>query len=291
MAAGAVTNLLEDSLAADLAAAGRLDHAMIDRFCVLAKYVESCGADAILFTCSAFGTAIEAARAAVKIPVLKPNEAMMEEAIATGPRIALLATFEPSLPSMKAELEQLAAARNAKLEIATRAVPSALTALQAGDDAGHDTQIAAAAAELGDCDALLLCQFSMASAAERIPVAPRPQRIHQPLLGGRALEAVAARIKRYEGGSHDRRIGDIVAAFALSGIGRRRERAAVPEQDRAFRGARLWPAARPTSRAACSAKNSASASASNSSSTTAAAPTATSASNSPPKRRPTATPS
>ena len=35
--------------------------------------------------------------------------------------------------------------------------------------AGHDKQIAAAAAEIGDCDALLLCQFSMASAAERIP--------------------------------------------------------------------------------------------------------------------------
>jgi Asp/Glu/hydantoin racemase len=164
-----VTNLLEDSLAADLAAAGSLEPSMIDRFCVLAKYVESCGADAILFTCSAFGGAIEAARAAVKIPVLKPNEAMMEEAIATGPRIALLATFEPSLPSMKAELEQLAVASNAKVEIATRAVPAALAALQSGDSAGHDTQIATAAADLGDCDALLLCQFSMASAAERIP--------------------------------------------------------------------------------------------------------------------------
>jgi Asp/Glu/hydantoin racemase len=164
-----VTNLLDDSLSAELAAAGRIEPAMIDRFCVLAKYVESCGADAILFTCSAFGPAIEAARTVVKIPVLKPNEAMMEEAIATGPRIALLATFEPSLPSMKAELEQLAAASKANVKISTKAVPSALAALQAGDGAGHDSQIAAAAAEFGDCDALLLCQFSMASAAERIP--------------------------------------------------------------------------------------------------------------------------
>jgi Asp/Glu/hydantoin racemase len=164
-----VTNLLDDSLSADLAAAGSLDQSMIDRFCVLAKYVEAGGADAILFTCSAFGAAIEVARGAVKIPVLKPNESMMEEAIATGPRIALLATFEPSLPSMKAELEQLASARKANIKITTKAVPAALTALQAGDDAGHDSQIAAAAAELGDCDALLLCQFSMASAAERIP--------------------------------------------------------------------------------------------------------------------------
>lgn len=164
-----VTNLLEDSLSADLAAAGKLDQSMIDRFCVLAKYVESNGADAILFTCSAFGAAIEAARAAVKIPVLKPNEAMMEEAIATGPHIALLATFAPSLPSMQAELEQMAAARNAQIKISAKAVPAALTALQSGDLAGHDSQIAAAASEVGDCDALLLCQFSMASAAESIP--------------------------------------------------------------------------------------------------------------------------
>jgi Asp/Glu/hydantoin racemase len=163
-----VTNLLEDSLSVDLAASGKLDQDMLTRFCVLAKYAESSGADAILFTCSAFGPAIEAARAAVGIPVLKPNEAMMEEALATGPRIALLATFEPSLPSMQAELERLAAEREARIEITTHAVPAALAALHAGDSATHDALIAAAAAKLGDCDALLLCQFSMASAAERI---------------------------------------------------------------------------------------------------------------------------
>ncbi len=164
-----VTNLLEDSLAADLAAAGKLDQAMVKRFCVLAQYAESCGADAILFTCSAFGPAIEAARAAVKIPVLKPNEAMMEEALATGSNINLLATFEPSIPSMLQELEELATRRGQKLKIATKAVPAALTALHAGRGTEHDQLIAAAAEELGDCDALLLCQFSMASAAERIP--------------------------------------------------------------------------------------------------------------------------
>lgn len=164
-----VTNLLDDSLSVDLAACGRLDEDMLARFCVLAKYAESSGADAILFTCSAFGPAIETARAAVGIPVLKPNEAMMEEALATGSHIGLLATFEPSLPSMQVELEALAAEREARIKITTHAVPAALAALHAGDSAAHDTQIAAAAEALGDCDALLLCQFSMASAARRIP--------------------------------------------------------------------------------------------------------------------------
>lgn len=85
------TNLLEDSLAADLAAEGKLTAKMIERFVTLGRYVRGCGADAILFTCSAFGPAIEAIQAALDIPVLKPNEAMLEQALAAGSRIGLIA--------------------------------------------------------------------------------------------------------------------------------------------------------------------------------------------------------
>ena len=53
-------NLLDDSLSADLAAAGGLDAAMFRRFETLSDYAVGTGADAILFTCSAFGPCIEA---------------------------------------------------------------------------------------------------------------------------------------------------------------------------------------------------------------------------------------
>ncbi|MBI4207857.1 MAG: arylsulfatase, partial [Betaproteobacteria bacterium] len=115
------TNLLDDSLAADLAAEDRLTERMIDRFVTLARYAHGCGADAILFTCSAFGPAIEAAQAALNIPVLKPNEAMFDEALAAGKRIGLLATFAPSIPALRAELEQMARRRQLELEIKTQA--------------------------------------------------------------------------------------------------------------------------------------------------------------------------
>lgn len=166
------TNLLEDSLAPDLAAAGRLTQAMIDRFVDLTRYVHGCGADAILFTCSAFGPAIEAAREAVPVPVLKPNEAMLDEAIAAGRRVGLIATFEPSIPALRQELEDLAARESATLQIVTRAVPAALTALHAGRNDEHDRLIAAAAETMQDCDAIVLGQFSMASAAQMIPSRP-----------------------------------------------------------------------------------------------------------------------
>lgn len=163
------TNLLDDSLSADLAADGRLTEQMIERFLTLARYVHGSGADAILFTCSAFGPAIEATASAMPIPVLKPNEAMLDEALAAGARVGLIATFAPSIPALKAELEQMAHAKQQAVSVVTRTLPEALAALQRGDADTHDRLIAIAAAELLPCDAVVLGQFSMATAARLIP--------------------------------------------------------------------------------------------------------------------------
>lgn len=167
-----VTHLLDDSLPADLTAAGSITPPIVERFVTLARYGVSCGADAMLFTCSAFGTAIEEAAKAVHVPVLKPNEAMLEEALAAGSDLALLATFEPSIPSLKKEFEDLASSRGIRLKLKTRTIPAAIAALQQGHHSEHDRLIAAAAAEVGPCDALVLGQFSMARAAAGIPAAP-----------------------------------------------------------------------------------------------------------------------
>src|SRR6056300_342535 len=75
-------NLLDDSLSADLAQNGQgLDRVMTQRFIDLTDYAVDTGAEGVLFTCSAFGPCIEAAAARhPRIPILKPNEAMIEEA-------------------------------------------------------------------------------------------------------------------------------------------------------------------------------------------------------------------
>ena len=84
-------NLLDDSLSADLARDGGLSEAMTERFLGLGRYAAGTGSDAILFTCSAFGPCIEAvARAQAPMPVLKPNEAMIEQAVSTWPQDRLV---------------------------------------------------------------------------------------------------------------------------------------------------------------------------------------------------------
>lgn len=166
------SNLLDDSLSADLAAAGSLDAAMVQRFIDLAQYVERSGADAILFTCSAFGPAIEAAARAVKLQTYKPNEAMFLEALdlaqSRGNKIGLLATFAPTVPALSEELLSMARARAVAIELHTGCAQGAMEALAAGDVEAHDRLVLAHARQLAHCDVLILGQFSMARAQQRV---------------------------------------------------------------------------------------------------------------------------
>src|SRR3954462_11876542 len=162
-------NLLDDSLSADLARDGALTPAMTQRFVQLGRYAADTGADAILFTCSAFGPCIEAvARAHAPMPVLKPNAAMIEQAVARGRRIGLLSTFPPTLVSMPPEFPN-------GIEIVPKLAEGALAALDRGDRAEHDRLVAEASRDLGDCDLIALAQYSMAPAAELVAkAADRP---------------------------------------------------------------------------------------------------------------------
>jgi hypothetical protein len=163
-------NLLDDSLSVDRAQAGQLTDAMVQRFVDLASYAQRAGCSGMLFTCSAFGPAIEAAARATGLPTLKPNEAMFEQALAlnqTGRplKLGLLATFQASIPSMAGELQQMAQQRGIAVELHSVFVPEAMDDLAQGRTGTHHRKVAGAAAALADCDAVMLAQFSMADAA------------------------------------------------------------------------------------------------------------------------------
>jgi hypothetical protein len=157
-------NLLDDSLSADVARQGGITPAMTERFVTLARYAAGTGARGILFTCSAFGPCIEAAARAVSpLPVLKPNEAMIEEAVRFR-RIGLLASFGPTLASMPREFPDGVALEPALAE-------GALAALDAGDAAAHDRLAVEAARRFRGVEAIALAQFSLARAAPAVAAA------------------------------------------------------------------------------------------------------------------------
>ena len=164
-------NILDESLSIDRERDGVLTAAMRSRIATLAEYGAATGAAGVLFTCSAFGEAIEAAAARSPIPVLKPNEAMFEAALQLGQRIGMLATFMPSVASMEEEFREIADAKGKRAVIQTYCVPGAMAALKAGRGAEHDRLIAEAAPRVGDCDVVLLAHFSTARAAAAVTAA------------------------------------------------------------------------------------------------------------------------
>jgi len=164
-------NLQDDSLSMDLAASeaktpgSGLDAFMHERFQRLAQYAVDCGSNAILFTCSAFGSCIESVAKNQKIPVLKPNEAMIEQAVRLmgeggsmqGQSLGLLSSFAPTLVSMPPEFPK---GINLQMTLAQ----GAMAALNVGDVTAHDKLVVASAKELiaSGAKAIALAQYSMA---------------------------------------------------------------------------------------------------------------------------------
>lgn len=174
-------NIMDDSLMVDRAKSPELSPQLSGRIVRLATYARDIGADGVLFTCSAFGPAIEEAQRLAAWPVLKPNEAMFEAALAAGKRVGMIASFWNSIPTMEQEFRTLAASRNSPAVIKSVCVPDALAALQKDDAARHNALLAEAGAALAEeCDVLMLAQFSTSRAADdlqrrvKVPVLTAP---------------------------------------------------------------------------------------------------------------------
>lgn len=161
-------NILEDGLAPDRARSAELTDDISRRIMALADYARSIRSDAILFTCSSFGRAIERAAGELDIPVLKPNEAMFEMAIRRGGRTAMLYTFPPSRQGMEEEFREEAARIDPAATITSFFVPGAIEAVRAGDVERHNKLVAAEAARLAGFDAITLAHFSTSRALHSV---------------------------------------------------------------------------------------------------------------------------
>jgi Asp/Glu/hydantoin racemase len=185
-------DILDTSLSRDREREGRLSDTMTGRFLLLAKYAEDHGAAGILFTCSAFGEAIEKAAEAARVPVLKPNEAMFEAALASGKKLGMLATFQPSVAGMEEEFRDIAGAADSPATLDSFCVAGAMKALQEGDGAEHDQLVAIAAPRFAAHDAVLLAHFSTSRAAAAVRAVVRCPVLTAPGAAVAKLKAVLA---------------------------------------------------------------------------------------------------
>lgn len=164
-------SILDESLAIDRSKDKHLTEELSNRICALCKHAEGLDADAVLFTCSAFGAAIEKAALAASVPVLKPNEAMFEKALSLGDRITMIYTFPPAVAGMEQEFYDEAARCESSAKMQSVLADGARQAIEKGDIKQHNEIISHTISTVKNADVILLAHFSMAIAENEAKVA------------------------------------------------------------------------------------------------------------------------
>jgi len=160
-----ISNLLDDDLVPAYTREGGLTPHITERICALALYAARTGADGILFTFSVFPQAEDLAKQLVRVPLLKPDEAMISAALDAGSRIGVVATNPPAAPAAAAQLMAGAKARGVEIQVIQSVADGAFAIGNAGDAATHDRMVVEAAERIaGQVDVLCLAQVSMALA-------------------------------------------------------------------------------------------------------------------------------
>ena len=175
-------HIADDSLIKDVIAKGRLTPRTARRVVDHIAWAEDAGADVILVTCSSIGAAVEAAVPLVGVPVLRVDQPMADRAVATGPRVGVIATLPTTLEPTADLIRRRAAAAGKGVEVTDRLCEGAFDALMGGDAARHDAMVADALKTLGrEVDVIVLAQASMARVVEglaaddrRVPILASP---------------------------------------------------------------------------------------------------------------------
>lgn len=167
-------NIVDDSLVRAIGAKGALTADIARRVEAYITSAEAGGADFILVTCSSIGPAVEASAPFCAVPVLRVDQPMADGAVAAGRSIGVIATLPTTLIPTSDLVRRRAVLAGKEIELTSRLVDGAFSALMAGDAATHDSLVANALRELGaHVDVILLAQASMARVVDTLAAEDR----------------------------------------------------------------------------------------------------------------------
>jgi len=189
-----VFNIADDSLVKGIREAGSLTAQISRRVAGYLESAELAGADYIMVTCSSIGPAVEAGAKLIGVPVLRVDQPMADQAVATAKRIGVIATLATTLEPTADLIRRRADKAGKKIELTSRLCEGAFEALMGGDAATHDAKVAAALKELSkQVDVIVLAQASMARVVDAL--APEDKQV--PILAspGIAVDYLATVLK------------------------------------------------------------------------------------------------
>ncbi|MGH2604758.1 MAG: aspartate/glutamate racemase family protein [Dehalococcoidia bacterium] len=162
--------MLDESLLGNTIAAGALTPATTRRVLGHVTSAVEAGATHVLVTCSSIGAAAELARNVVTAPVIRIDQAMVDQAVRTGRRIGVIGTVQTTMGPTADLVKRRAALAGSDISLTTHVCDGAFAALARGDTAAHDQAVADGLTRLAnEVDVIILAQASMARVADALP--------------------------------------------------------------------------------------------------------------------------
>jgi glutamate racemase len=166
-----LVHVLDETLLIQFARVGGVNAEVRRKVVSMARSLEEAGAGAILVTCSSLGNVVYEARNFVEIPVMKVDEPMVEEAVARGGTVGVLATSISALRGTGELIEVVAgrAGRTRKVEVCDFLCADAAKRLEEGRDEFERYLAREALKASREVDILVVSQLSMTGLTRWLP--------------------------------------------------------------------------------------------------------------------------
>jgi len=188
-----VRNIIDDSMLAEVLAAGEVTPGVMKRWCQYAILAEDSGADLIFSQCSSVGEAADIARKFVHVPIVKIDERMAEVACQTGERIAVIATAATTLGPTSRLLRSTAHRLGHHITLVEELRTDAFQRMLAGDKKGHNDLLLGTIRSLfSRVDVIVCAQGSMLALQPDLGETPIPVLMSPPLGVRHAVEVLAS---------------------------------------------------------------------------------------------------